>query len=298
MANQISPAPIPNPVQQPMLKIPCNAQWITERLETYVLYQNDRDSYAKHHVLKNKVPDILSRRRVSTVEPFDLEEFQVDWEEYKDKNEDTVLDKTLSFFMKEERTVKVENTGEEGDAYHTVVSLLKSGSVEISNRESQRTYGYPIPAHIALWMEIMRGIHYVFFIIEGESYIGSMLDAWNQACLGGATLVSAYRRVLATIGGPDIVGAYMRTFVFPATLDPSSMQTWVHWTEVPDPGVISNYHLTKLDSCAIDNEQTFGPLRKVLNNILVYGCGDWFKDQQALYDSIRVYAAETSGVGC
>lgn len=158
--------------------------------------------------------------------------------------------------------------------------------------------GYPIPANIAQWMEIMRGNHYAFLNLEGKSYIGSMLDAWNQACLGGATLVSAYRRVLATFGVPDIVRADMRTFVFSATLDPSSMQIWVHWAEVPDPGAIPNYHMTKHDSCAIDNEQTFGPLGKVLNNILDYGCGDRFKDQQALYDSIRVYAAETSGAGC
>ena len=39
--------------------------------------------------------------------------------------------------MKEKRTVKVENAREEEDAY-TVVSFLKSGLVEISNREFQR----------------------------------------------------------------------------------------------------------------------------------------------------------------
>ena len=125
-------------------------------------------------------------------------------------------------------------------------------------------------------MEIIRGIHHAFFIIEGKSYISGKLDAWNQAYLKGAALVSAHRRVLATFGVPDIVGADMRPFVFSTTLDPSSMQIWA---EVPTPSAILNFHMTKLDSCAIDNEQTFGPLRKILNNILDYGRGDRLKDQ-------------------
>lgn len=333
MAHQFPPAPMPNPVQQPVLKIPSDAQWITERLKTYRLYQNDREAYAKYPALKNKVTQILYRKRVSTVDPLDLQEFQEAWEEYKDENEDTVLNELLPFFMKEKRTVEIENPREQEDS-HTVVSFLRSGLVEISNREFQRTCmpfqqdgtsqdkqlidalakesgmtnpkpnrtfgismrkrlfpinGYPIPADIALWMEIMRGIHHSFFIIEGKSYQGSLLDAWNQVNRGGATLVSAARRVLATLGEPDVVGADMRTFVFSATLDPGSMQIWVHWAEVPAPGAIPKYHMTKLDSYAIDNEQTFGQLRKLLHNILDYGCGDRFKEQQALYDGIISY---------
>ena len=106
----------------------------------------------------------------------------------------------LPVFMKEKPTVKGESACEEENAY-AIVCFLRSGLVEISNYEFQRMStplrhlpgrainfwhllkkhlstidGYPIPADITL-LEIMRGIHHAFFIIESKSYIGSMLNA-------------------------------------------------------------------------------------------------------------------------
>ncbi|KAL8944300.1 MAG: hypothetical protein Q9211_000640 [Gyalolechia sp. 1 TL-2023] len=80
--------------------------------------------------------------------------------------------------------------------------------------------GFPIPPEIAIWLEVMQGIHHAFFIMEGKSFEGNMRDAWNQVSRGGATLNSMARRVMAILGWPDILGADTRTFVFSATLSP------------------------------------------------------------------------------
>ncbi|KAL8993919.1 MAG: hypothetical protein Q9169_005983 [Polycauliona sp. 2 TL-2023] len=319
--------------QEPALKYPTDAQWVASRLRTHRLCQNDREAFAKYPKFEEQVWGILNRKRVSSVDPVDFKEFEIAWDEYKDKNEDTVLNKLLPFFIKEKRTVSIEGTADTEDA-KAVVSFLKSGLVEISNREFQRTCvpfqqdgspvdkvlvdalakidgitnpkpdrtygismkkhlfpseGFPIPPEIAAWLQIMRDIHHAFFILEGKSFQGNMLDAWNQVNRGGATMNSAIRRILATLGFPNIVGADHRSFVFSATLCPGYMDIWVHWVEVPAPGALPNYHMTKLVSKSLDDEESFGKLRKYLHNILDWGCGSRFTGLQSMYDGIVSY---------
>ncbi|KAI4104044.1 MAG: hypothetical protein LQ345_007299 [Seirophora villosa] len=269
-----------------------------------------------------QVKNILIQKRQSKVDPLEFSEFQLAWHVYKDKDEDTMLNKLLPLFMKEKRTVSIDSKAEEEDA-PAVVSYLRSGLVEISNREFQRTclplweggsppdkkfldamakedgmtmskpdrtfgvdmekgplpIGFSIPSEIAVWLEVMRGIHHPFFLIEGKSYQGNFLEAQNQACRGGATLVSAARRLLATLGQPDTVGP-----------DTRLMDIWVHWAEISSPKTLPLYHMNKLMSKAIDDEENFGQLRKTLHNILDWGCGPRLTELELLYPAIMEYA--------
>ncbi|KAL8931863.1 MAG: hypothetical protein Q9211_006682 [Gyalolechia sp. 1 TL-2023] len=331
-ATPLTSAATPTPSQPAAPKIPTDPQWVTARLEGYRLYQEDREAFAKYPQFQATVQNILNRKRKSLVDPVDFSEFQLAWDRYKDKNEDTVLNKLLPFFMKEKRTVSVEGPFEEEDA-HAVVSFMRSGLMEITNREFQRTcsplredgspfdkklldamakedgmtnpkpdrtfgifirkdlfpVGFSTPPEVAVWLEVMRGVHHPFFIVEGKSYQGNLLDAQNEACRGGATLVGSARRLLSTLGEPDIVGPDTRTFVFSATLSPGLMDIWVHWALVPVPGALPLYHMNKLMSKAIDDEENFSHLRKSLHNILDWGCGPRLTDLQPLYPSIIKY---------
>ncbi|KAL8917568.1 MAG: hypothetical protein Q9208_007851 [Pyrenodesmia sp. 3 TL-2023] len=326
-------APTSKMLQQLEAKIPTDPQWVAGRLETYRLYQEDQEAFAKYPRFQERVRNILRQDRQSSVDPREYSKFHRAWNRYKDKNEDTVLNKLLPFFIKDERTLSIDGTTEEENAY-AVVPFLDSDLMEITNREFQRTcsplredgsplekklldamakedgmtnpkpdrtfgifirkdlfpVGFSPPPEIAVWLEVMRGIHHPFFLIEGKSYQGNLLDAQNEACRGGATLVSAARRMMATLGRPDMVGPDTRTFVFSATLSPGLMDIWVHWADVPSLNSLPLYHMNKLMSKAIDDEENFGQLRKVLHNILDWGCGPRLKELQPLCPAIVDYA--------
>ncbi|KAI4096018.1 MAG: hypothetical protein LQ344_001252 [Seirophora lacunosa] len=331
-AAPLTSAPTPISSQQPTPKIPTDPQWVAARLKGYRLFQENQIAFTKYPHFQQQVKNILNQKRESKVDPLEFSEFQLAWHVYKDKNEDTLLNKLLPFFMKDKRTVSIDSKAEEEDA-HAVVSYLRSGLVEISNREFQRTclplweggsppdkklldamakedgmpnskpdrtfgvdmercplpIGFSIPSEIAVWLEVMRGIHHPFFFIEGKSYQGNFLEAQNQACRGGATLVSAARRLLATLGKPDTVGPDTRTFVFSAILSPGLMDIWVHWAEVLSPKALPLCHMNKLMSKAIDDEENFGQLRKALHNIVDWGCGPRLTELEPLYPAIVEY---------
>lgn len=156
----------------------------------------------------------------------------------------------------------------------------------ISMNNSPLPIGFITSPEIATWLQVVPSIHHPFFFIEAKSYEGNLLDAQNEACRGGATLVSTARRLLATLGIPDIVGADTRTFVFSATLSPGMKEIWVHWAEVPSQGALPLYHMNRLMSKAIADEENFGQLRKTLHNILDWGCGPRLTDLQPLYPAI------------
>ncbi|KAL8951670.1 MAG: hypothetical protein Q9222_002376 [Ikaeria aurantiellina] len=338
--NDTSSLPASKIPPQAIIKIPTDAQWVAHRLSNYRLYQGDRKAFAKYPEFQGQVRDIINAKRLSSVDPVDFAEFQQAWDVYHDKNEDTVLNELLPFFIKDKRSISIKaGTPEEEDARH-VVSYLQSGLVKISNREFQRsclplreegmsidkklldamakedgmtnpkpdrTFGIAIskleslgnpsagdlsaPAEIAVWLEVMRGVHHPFFLVEGKSYQGNLLDTQNQACRGGATLVSASRRLLATLGEPDVIGPDTRTFVFSATLAPSIMDIWVHWAELPTQGALPIHHMNKLESKAIDDKANFGLLRKILHNILDWGCGSRLETlRPLLYPAMTNYA--------
>ncbi|KAL8974837.1 MAG: hypothetical protein Q9197_000916, partial [Variospora fuerteventurae] len=147
---------------------------------------------------------------------------------------------------------------------------------------------FQLPADISVYLEMMKDVNHPFFIIEGTSDRSSPLEAANQACRGGAALVRTARLLRARLGEADVLGADLRTFVFSATLSPGLIELWVHWAEVPAPkeGGITVFHMTKLSSKALDDGHDFGQVRRMLHNILDWGCGARFHQLEPLYKAI------------
>ncbi|KAL8936681.1 MAG: hypothetical protein Q9216_004807 [Gyalolechia sp. 2 TL-2023] len=156
---------------------------------------------------------------------------------------------------------------------------------------------FRIPAHIDVYLEVMNDVHLPFCILEGKSHRGSALDAANAACRGGATLVRTARLLRADLGEADVVGADHRTFVFSVTMSPGLIEVWVHWAEVPgrEEDRETDFHMTKLCSRALDDEQQFGQVRRMLHNILDWGCGARFDGLKPLYEAIQSYEQRQRG---
>ena len=115
-------------------------------------------------------------------------------------------------------------------------------------------------------------LSYPFFLIEGKSNDGSKIAAENQARRGGASLVNAKRQILEKIGElPAIAnGVDDSNFVFSAVLYPGGIGIWVHWIELVDGKPW--FHMNHLRSLAMEDPNCIRESRKILNNILSWGC--------------------------
>ena len=171
----------------------------------------------------------------------------------------------------------------------------------MTNPRPDRTYGidlykYPIPddveisVKIHIMLEVVPLLHWPFFIIEGKSNSGLISEATNQACRGCASIMNAQLCLLQEIGEPHISGSApdTRTFMFSATLSPVVMEIWVHWVEYRD-NQNTIFHMHKLKAHAIDDNNAPGKLRKIIHNILDWGCGERFEAMKKIYDIIFDY---------
>ena len=131
--------------------------------------------------------------------------------------------------------------------------------------------GLPLDPEIRTLIEACPGLSHPFFLIEGKSNKGSKFDAMLQARRGGASLVNAMRQLLAKIGEPHITenGVDDRNFVYSATLSPGLIDFWVHWAELKSG--IAIFHMNRISSFALNNEQQIPEVRKILHNIMTWG---------------------------
>ena len=155
-------------------------------------------------------------------------------------------------------------------------------------------YSIPDDVDISVLMNILLEIvpllHWPFFIIEGKSDAGSVIEAANQACRGGASIINASQGLLREIGEPRVsgFGPDTRTFMFSATISPAVMEIWVHWAEYRGKEH-TLFHMHKLRSHALGDHNTPGKLRKIVHNILDWGCGERFEGIKKIYDKIFDY---------
>ena len=124
----------------------------------------------------------------------------------------------------------------------------------------------------ALLLEVCPHLSHPFFLIEGKSNNGSKIQAQNQARRGGAALVNAMRQLLTKSGELPVIdnGVDDRNFVFSATLFPGVMSIWVHWVELENGS--ASFHMNLLKSLAMEDPQHISDSRKILNNIMSWGC--------------------------
>ena len=118
-------------------------------------------------------------------------------------------------------------------------------------------------------LDIAPGIQDPFFIVDGKAEAGSLADAQNQACRGGATLINAARLLQDMMKAPDVKGADARTLVFSATMSPGLVQIWVHWAEVLTSGV--RFHMNHVASRSLDEPDQVVQCRIIIHNILEWG---------------------------
>ncbi|KAL8917482.1 MAG: hypothetical protein Q9208_007927 [Pyrenodesmia sp. 3 TL-2023] len=125
---------------------------------------------------------------------------------------------------------------------------------------------FRLPAKISVYPEIVEDVQHLFFMLEGNSNAGSPLTQRNPACRAGVALVRTARLLRAGLRDTDVQGANYRSFVFSATMSPGSIELCVHWAEglaekeaEGESGMVV-YHMTKLSSKALDNDQRSGQL--------------------------------------
>lgn len=124
-----------------------------------------------------------------------------------------------------------------------------------------------------------------FFLIEGKRDGGSLVEAENQACRGGACLVNA-RRILDARGGKkDQLGFDRDSFAFSMTLDYNIAVIWLHWCEIRlktenesdslkanSENCCEYFHMDRLQEFYIRRASEITDLISVINNILDWGC--------------------------
>ncbi|KAL8748567.1 MAG: hypothetical protein Q9184_007212, partial [Pyrenodesmia sp. 2 TL-2023] len=182
-----SPASDSNEARRDLGKVPTDPVWVRESLEAYNMFQDQEEAYSKHPALDKKVEKILSRKRQSGVTAEEYQEFKLTLSEYRDSNEDSMVNNVLPFLIKESRKVPPNRAPKAGaimepldeedelgidsedsdfeystddlteqdqtvlakmadlakDEVWVSVSFLRSGVVQISNRDLWRT---PLPS--------------------------------------------------------------------------------------------------------------------------------------------------------
>ena len=159
----------------------------------------------------------------------------------------------------------------------------------------------PTPAGIMLGgaittaLHIAKGLVHPFLIVEGKSDQGETAQAQNQACRGGATLVHASRILYEKAGEPDISGADPRSVIFSVVMLPALMKIFVHWAEVLDSSV--TYHMNRLATRCFEEDEQLRDLRRMLHNILNWGCNTRRNSLERLHKKIyHVQRTETNRV--
>lgn len=132
--------------------------------------------------------------------------------------------------------------------------------------------GLVLDTEIRTFIEACPALSHSFFLIEGKSNKGDRFAAMLQARRGGASLVNAMRQLLAKIGEPHVTGSGVdtRNFVYSATLFPDLIKFWVHWVELDNGTPV--FHMNMIESFALQNKRHIPEIRKVLNNIMSWGC--------------------------
>lgn len=149
----------------------------------------------------------------------------------------------------------------------------------------------PLSVETRLLLEVAKfGVH-AFFLVEGKIDGGSTGQAQNQACRGGATLVNAARQLRARAGlASNAIGPDDTTFVFSATLLPGLINFWVHWADVKAKDKIA-FNMTRLETIAFMASDALGQLRRIIHNILDWGCITRTTDLENLHERLLQFEA-------
>ncbi len=89
-------------------------------------------------------------------------------------------------------------------------------------------------------------------------------------------MVNASRQLLAKLGRMDTLGPDQDTFIYSVTMESKVMDIWVHWAEVRKNGQGHevHFHMNAIASKSLTDDEALPFLRRILHNILDWGCLD------------------------
>ena len=249
------------------------------------------------------IPQIIAHERLAPKDAEALEEQSEDEPiryQVKSFSEDGIIVTKNRLFVADLLPIRVLGDRQAIRKLMTKDPTMKE--IGMSNAKPDFTYGirenrYPdLQSHrfspqTRAFMGVAPYMIHACFIIESKSSSGSLVEAENQACRGGATLVNARRQLNAKAGKQDQAGADRDSFVFSMTIDTNTAKIWVHWCELrpksaEDATLYETYHMNKLFTCLLESPDMLSKLRVKLHNILDWGCLARLMEIQVVMDKI------------
>ncbi|KAL6717708.1 hypothetical protein ACLMJK_005623 [Lecanora helva] len=238
-------------------------------------------------LLNNLIPLILKSKRKVKADP---KTFGEAMDDVSDTHEgDLVKGEVYSALWFDDGVMVLSDQNLIGDLLPDVYNdndlnkeLEKKGD-EMKTPRPDRIYGLdpelfemPLPLlldrYVESTLEVCPSMYFTYFLIEGKSNDGNALVAENQARRGGATIVNGMRCVYAFIEQPrNELGPDWKTFIFSGTMNINTFDIWVHWALVKSP-TVTEYHMDLVHSFALRQYQELPNLRKILHNIMGWGC--------------------------
>lgn len=150
--------------------------------------------------------------------------------------------------------------------------------------------GVPLSRELNALLEVAPGLIHPFFIIEGKAGKGDLAQAQNQAARGGATIVRAFRMLLAEVDdsrdkfyGPD-----RATVAFSATVSPEVIEIWIHWADVVVNEPVT-YHMNRVTGKYLHDSHQVVESRRMLHNILDWGCNTRYQSLEQFHQALYRY---------
>lgn len=139
-----------------------------------------------------------------------------------------------------------------------------------------------------MYSQVSQGIYHSFLIVETKSN-GTIEDAENQACRGGASLVCATRLMLRDSdpnGTTTKTGADLASIAFSIALVPTVAHIFCHWAEVKSADEVV-YHMHMIEAFAVRNKESAFAFHSAINNILDWGTDERKVQMQGVLNKIH-----------
>ena len=139
-----------------------------------------------------------------------------------------------------------------------------------------------------LLVEVVGDVLHPFFVWEWKSAEGTIEDAENQACRGGAALINGRGKLNAMARDPTTKeqnGPDPQSIAFSAVTIPLYTRIYVHWCEIKDGALI--FHMNKVSNHEMDEEDGAISMRNNIENILKWGAVERFAEIRGVLQMIH-----------
>ena len=93
-------------------------------------------------------------------------------------------------------------------------------------------HGQRFGSHTRALLGVASEMVHPYFIFEGKTTEGELLDIENQAILGGAIFIQARRLLNAKVGNRDVLGADLSSFIYSIAIDTNSVRISLKWCNI------------------------------------------------------------------